>query len=291
MRDTWILTAQCPSRIGTVDVVTRYLREQGCYITELNSFDDRLSGRFFIRAEFRPQTEAGTLDDGFDAASFEQGLGTRAADFEMDVSLSAPDERMKVVIMVSRSDHCLNDLLYRHRIGQLPMDITAVISNHPDMAPLAEWHGLPYHHLPITAETKAEQEAQVWQIVQDTGAELVILARYMQVLSSDMCEKLSGRAINIHHSLLPGFKGARPYHQAYEKGVKLVGATAHYINDDLDEGPIITQGVETVDHAHYPEDLIAKGRDIECLTLSRGVRYHLERRVFLHDKRTVVFGN
>ncbi|BBO55151.1 formyltetrahydrofolate deformylase [Cobetia amphilecti] len=291
MRDTWILTAQCPSRIGTVDVVTRYLREQGCYITELNSFDDRLSGRFFIRAEFRPQTEAGTLDDGFDAASFEQGLGTRAADFEMDVSLSAPDERMKVVIMVSRSDHCLNDLLYRHRIGQLPMDITAVISNHPDMAPLAEWHGLPYHHLPITAETKAEQEARVWQIVQDTGAELVILARYMQVLSSDMCEKLSGRAINIHHSLLPGFKGARPYHQAYEKGVKLVGATAHYINDDLDEGPIITQGVETVDHAHYPEDLIAKGRDIECLTLSRGVRYHLERRVFLHDKRTVVFGN
>ena len=291
MRDTWILTAQCPSRIGTVDVVTRYLREQGCYITELNSFDDRLSGRFFIRAEFRPQTEAGSLDDGFDAASFEQGLGTRAADFEMDVSLSAPDERMKVVIMVSRSDHCLNDLLYRHRIGQLPMDITAVISNHPDMAPLAEWHGLPYHHLPITAETKAEQEARVWQIVQDTGAELVILARYMQVLSSDMCEKLSGRAINIHHSLLPGFKGARPYHQAYEKGVKLVGATAHYINDDLDEGPIITQGVETVDHAHYPEDLIAKGRDIECLTLSRGVRYHLERRVFLHDKRTVVFGN
>ena len=291
MRDTWILTAQCPSRIGTVDVVTRYLREQGCYITELNSFDDRLSGRFFIRAEFRPQTEAGALDDGFDAASFEQGLGTRAADFEMDVSLSAPDERMKVVIMVSRSDHCLNDLLYRHRIGQLPMDITAVISNHPDMAPLAEWHGLPYHHLPITAETKAEQEARVWQIVQDTGAELVILARYMQVLSSDMCEKLSGRAINIHHSLLPGFKGARPYHQAYEKGVKLVGATAHYINDDLDEGPIITQGVETVDHANYPEDLIAKGRDIECLTLSRGVRYHLERRVFLHDKRTVVFGN
>ncbi|WOI26532.1 formyltetrahydrofolate deformylase [Cobetia amphilecti] len=291
MRDTWILTAQCPSRIGTVDVVTRYLREQGCYITELNSFDDRLSGRFFIRAEFRPQTEAGALDDGFDAASFEQGLDTRAADFEMDVSLSAPDERMKVVIMVSRSDHCLNDLLYRHRIGQLPMDITAVISNHPDMAPLAEWHGLPYHHLPITAETKAEQEARVWQIVQDTGAELVILARYMQVLSSDMCEKLSGRAINIHHSLLPGFKGARPYHQAYEKGVKLVGATAHYINDDLDEGPIITQGVETVDHAHYPEDLIAKGRDIECLTLSRGVRYHLERRVFLHDKRTVVFGN
>ncbi|TVU72705.1 MULTISPECIES: formyltetrahydrofolate deformylase [Cobetia] len=291
MRDTWILTAQCPSRIGTVDVVTRYLREQGCYITELSSFDDRLSGRFFIRAEFRPQTEQGALSEDFDASAFEENLITRAADFDMDVSLSAPDERMKVVIMVSRSDHCLNDLLYRHRIGQLPMDITAVVSNHPDMAPLAEWHGLPYHHFPITPDTKAEQEAQIWQVVQETGAELVILARYMQVLSSDMCEKLSGRAINIHHSLLPGFKGARPYHQAYDKGVKLVGATAHYINDDLDEGPIITQGVETVDHAHYPEDLIAKGRDIECLTLSRGVRYHLERRVFLHDRRTVVFGN
>ena len=291
MRDTWILTAQCPSRIGTVDVVTRYLREQSCYITELSSFDDRLSGRFFIRAEFRPQTEQGVLSEDFDASAFEENLSTRAADFDMDVSLSAPDERMKVVIMVSRSDHCLNDLLYRHRIGQLPMDITAVVSNHPDMAPLAEWHGLPYHHFPITPDTKAEQEAQIWQVVQETGAELVILARYMQVLSSDMCEKLSGRAINIHHSLLPGFKGARPYHQAYDKGVKLVGATAHYINDDLDEGPIITQGVETVDHAHYPEDLIAKGRDIECLTLSRGVRYHLERRVFLHDRRTVVFGN
>ncbi|WP_158772709.1 formyltetrahydrofolate deformylase [Cobetia sp. L2A1] len=291
MRDTWILTAQCPSRIGTVDVVTRYLREQGCYITELSSFDDRLSGRFFIRAEFRPQTEQGELREDFEASDFEQNLSTRAADFDMAVNLSAPDERMKVVIMVSRSDHCLNDLLYRHRIGQLPMDITAVVSNHPDMAPLAEWHGLPYHHFPITPDTKAEQEAQIWQVVQETGAELVILARYMQVLSSDMCEKLSGRAINIHHSLLPGFKGARPYHQAYDKGVKLVGATAHYINDDLDEGPIITQGVETVDHAHYPEDLVAKGRDIECLTLSRGVRYHLERRVFLHDKRTVVFGN
>ncbi|WP_027948030.1 formyltetrahydrofolate deformylase, partial [Litchfieldella anticariensis] len=155
--------------------------------------------------------------------------------------------------------------------------------------PLAIWHDLPYYHFPITPDTKAEQEAKVWEVIEETGAELVILARYMQVLSSEMCEKLAGRAINIHHSLLPGFKGAKPYHQAYDKGVKLVGATAHYINDDLDEGPIITQGVEPVSHADYPEDLVAKGRDIECLTLARAVGYHVERRAFLHAKRTVVF--
>ena len=196
---------------------------------------------------------------------------------------------MPVVIMVSKADHCLNDLLYRYRTGQLPVTIRAVISNHPDLEPLVAWHGLPYYHLPITPETKAEQEAEVWRVIESTGAELVILARYMQVLSSELCEKLTGKAINIHHSLLPGFKGAKPYHQAFEKGVKLVGATAHYINDDLDEGPIITQGVEPVSHADDPEDLVAKGRDIECLTLARAVSLHLERRVFLHARRTVVF--
>ncbi|MGM0914707.1 MAG: formyltetrahydrofolate deformylase [Pseudomonadota bacterium] len=279
----WILAAQCPSRLGTVDVVTRFLRESRCYITEQHSFDDRLSGRFFIRTEFKPEAE------GFDAEAFQAEFAARAAEFEMSFELTAPGTRMPVVIMVSKADHCLNDLLYRYRIGQLPIEIRAIVSNHPDLSKLAEWHGIPYHHFPITAETKPEQEAQVWQVVQESGAELVILARYMQVLSSDMCEKLSGRAINIHHSLLPGFKGARPYHQAYEKGVKLVGATAHYINDDLDEGPIITQGVEPVSHADYPEDLVAKGRDVECLTLARAVALHVERRVFLHAKRTVVF--
>ncbi|TDR56836.1 formyltetrahydrofolate deformylase [Halomonas ventosae] len=279
----WILAAQCPSRLGTVDVVTRFLKERRCYITEQHSFDDRLSGRFFIRTEFRPEAE------GFDAEGFEAEFAARAAEFEMTFELTPPGQRMPVVIMVSKADHCLNDLLYRYRIGQLPIDIRAIVSNHPDLENLAAWHGIAYHHFPITAETKPEQEAQVWSVIEETGAELVVLARYMQVLSSDMCEKLSGRAINIHHSLLPGFKGARPYHQAYEKGVKLVGATAHYINDDLDEGPIITQGVEPVSHADYPEDLVAKGRDVECLTLSRAVALHVERRVFLHARRTVVF--
>ncbi|MGJ7459432.1 formyltetrahydrofolate deformylase [Halomonas sp. MA07-2] len=279
----WILAAQCPSRLGTVDVVTRFLKESRCYITEQHSFDDRQSGGFFIRTEFRPEAE------GFDAAAFEAAFAERAAEFDMTFELTAPGTRMPVVILVSKADHCLNDLLYRYRIGQLPIEIRAIVSNHPDLANLAEWHDITYHHFPITAETKPEQEAQIWEVVEATGAELVILARYMQVLSSEMCERLSGRAINIHHSLLPGFKGAKPYHQAYDKGVKLVGATAHYINDDLDEGPIITQGVEPVSHTDYPEDLVAKGRDIECLTLARAVALHVERRVFLHAKRTVVF--
>ncbi|WP_151671123.1 formyltetrahydrofolate deformylase [Nitrincola schmidtii] len=286
VRTSWIFTAQCPSRIGTVDVVTRFLREENCYITELNSFDDRDSQGFVIRVEFRPETE------GFNSESFLERFQPRAVEFDMDFELTAPGTKMPVVIMVSKSDHCLNDLLYRYRTGQLSIDIRAIVSNHPDLETLAQWHNLPYYHFPITADTKAEQEAQVWQVVEETGAELVILARYMQVLSAEMCEKLSGKAINIHHSLLPGFKGARPYHQAYDKGVKLVGATAHYINNDLDEGPIIAQGVEPVDHTHYPEDLIEKGRDIECLTLSRAVSYHIERRVFLLQKgKTVVFAS
>ncbi|MBP5979613.1 MAG: formyltetrahydrofolate deformylase [Halomonas sp.] len=285
MTDTWILAAQCHSILGTVDVVTRFLKEQHCYITELNSFDDRLGERFFIRAEFRPEREA------FDEQAFQENFLPRAADFNMTFELTPPAKRTGAVILVSKADHCLNDLLYRYRTGQLPLDIKAIISNHPDLESLASWHDLPYYHLSITPETKAEQESQVLDIIEDTGAELVILARYMQVLSPRMCELLSGRAINIHHSLLPGFKGAKPYHQAYDKGVKLVGATAHYINNDLDEGPIIAQGVEPVDHAHYPEDLVAKGRDIECLTLARAIGYHLERRVFLHNGRTVVFGN
>ncbi|MCE9682028.1 formyltetrahydrofolate deformylase [Halomonas alkalisoli] len=280
---TWILAAQCPSRLGTVDVVTRFLKENRCYITEQQSFDDRLSERFFIRTEFRP------LDDDFSAETFQAAFAERADEFAMAFELTPPGRRMPVVIMVSKADHCLNDLLYRYRTGQLSIEIRAIVSNHPDLAPLAEWHDIPYHHFPITPETKAEQEAQVWEVIESSGVELVILARYMQVLSSDLCTKLSGRAINIHHSLLPGFKGAKPYHQAYDKGVKLVGATAHYINDDLDEGPIITQGVEPVGHADYPEDLVAKGRDIECLTLARAVALHVERRVFLHARRTVVF--
>ena len=279
--DTWILTADCPSVMGTVDAVTRYLFEQRCYVTEHHSFDDQRSARFFIRVEFRQP-------DGFDEREFRAGLAERGQAFGMVFELTPPHYRPKVLIMVSKADHCLNDLLYRQRIGQLSMDVVAVVSNHPDLEPLARWHGIPYHHFALDPANKPAQEAKVWQVIEDTGAELVILARYMQVLSPELCRKLDGKAINIHHSLLPGFKGAKPYHQAYEKGVKLVGATAHYINNDLDEGPIITQGVEAVDHSHYPEDLVAKGRDIEAQTLARGVGYHIERRVFLNGGRTVV---
>jgi formyltetrahydrofolate deformylase len=279
--DTWILTAACPSVLGTVDAVTRYLFEQGCYVTEHHSFDDRLSGRFFIRIEFRQPA-------AFAEQAFRDELAERGAAFGMQFELTPPNYRSKVVIMVSKADHCLNDLLYRQRIGQLPMDVVAVVSNHPDLEPLARWHDIPYYHFALDPNDKAGQERKVLQVIEDSGAELVILARYMQVLSPELCRKLEGRAINIHHSLLPGFKGAKPYHQAYQKGVKLVGATAHYINNDLDEGPIIAQAVETVDHTDYPEDLIAKGRDIECLTLAKAISYHLERRVFLNANRTVV---
>ncbi|MDH1629410.1 formyltetrahydrofolate deformylase, partial [Pseudomonas mosselii] len=278
--DTWILTADCPSMLGTVDVVTRHLYEQRCYVTEHHSFDDRLSGRFFIRVEFR-------APDGFDEDAFRAGLAERSEAFGMAFELIAPNHRPKVVIMVSKADHCLNDLLYRQRIGQLAMDVVAVVSNHPDLEPLAHWHKIPYYHFALDPNDKPAQERKVLQVIEESGAELVILARYMQVLSPELCRRLDGWAINIHHSLLPGFKGAKPYHQAYNKGVKMVGATAHYINNDLDEGPIIAQGVEVVDHAHYPEDLIAKGRDIECLTLARAVGYHIERRVFLNANRTV----
>ncbi|MFB1015393.1 MAG: formyltetrahydrofolate deformylase, partial [Alteromonadaceae bacterium] len=225
----------------------------------------------------------------FDQKDFCQQFEQRASEFRMQWQLASSTYKSKVVIMVSKHDHCLNDLLYRYRTGDLMIDIPAIISNHPDLEELAKWHGIPYYHLPISKETKTEQEAKVWQIIQDCEADLVVLARYMQVLSSEMCKKLSGKAINIHHSLLPGFKGARPYYQAYDRGIKLVGATAHYVSDDLGEGPIISQGVETVDHVHYPQDLAAKGRDIECLTLSRAVRCHIENRIFMHGKKTVVF--
>lgn len=280
----WIFTASCPSIIGTVDVVTRYMAQAGNYVDEIHSFDDRESGLFFIRIEFLPQNA------DFNEATFKAEFAERAAEFSMDWSLTAPDHKPKVAIMVSKYDHCLNDLLYRFRTGQLNIDVTVIISNHPDLEDLAKWHGIPYYHLPITAETKLEQEAKVRALIEEYDTELVVLARYMQVLSPSMCEYLDGRAINIHHSLLPGFKGARPYHQAWEKGVKMVGATAHYVNNDLDEGPIISQGIQVVNHAHYAEDLIAKGQDIERVTLFNAVKCHVEKRVFLNGKRTVVFG-
>lgn len=281
----WIFTASCPSVLGTVDVVTRYMAEAGNYVEEIHSFDDSESKRFFIRIEFQPQTE------NFCAEQFSTEFGSRAAEFAMDWQLTEPEHRPRVAILVSKYDHCLNDLLYRHRTGQLNIEVPVIISNHPDLEHLAEWHGIPYHHLPISAETKPYQEAEIVKLLEQYDIELVVLARYMQVLSPWMCEQLNGKAINIHHSLLPGFKGARPYHQAWEKGVKMVGATAHYVNNDLDEGPIITQGIQTVDHAFYPEDLVSKGQDVERVTLFNAIRYHIEKRVFLNGSRTVVFSS
>lgn len=279
----WILTAQCPSQPGTVNVVTRFLNKNHCNINDLHSFDDKHARRFFIRAEFQPRNEA------FNAAVFRDNFSAKASAFAMTFDLTEPEFRVPVVIMVSRTDHCLNDLLYRYRTSQLAIDIRAVISNHPDLEPLVRWHGLSYFCLPVNKEKRGEQEKKVWQVIESSGAELVILARYMQVLSDEMSKKLAGRAINIHHSLLPGFKGAKPYHQAYEKGVKLVGATAHFINEELDEGPIICQKVEMVSHSDYVEDLIDKGRDIERLTLANAVSCYAERRIFLYNNRTVVF--
>ncbi|MDW6004138.1 formyltetrahydrofolate deformylase [Vibrio mangrovi] len=283
--DTWIVTASCPSRLGTVDVVTRFMAESANYINEIHSFDDRVLDQFFLRIEFTPE------DENFSPEQFNENFAARAEPFEMTWQLYPAAKKDRVAILVSKFDHCLNDLLFRYRTGQLNIEVPVIISNHPDLEPLAKWHDIPYYHLPITPETKREQEEQILQLVEQYQVDLVVLARYMQVLSPEMCAALDGRAINIHHSLLPGFKGARPYHQAWEKGVKMVGATAHYVNNDLDEGPIITQGIQPVDHAHYPEDLISKGQDVERITLFNAVRYHVERRVFLSGNRTVVFSN
>jgi formyltetrahydrofolate deformylase len=212
-----------------------------------------------------------------------------AEKFNMKWELQDTSRKPKVVIMVSKQRHCLNDLLHRYDTGWLNMDIAAVISNHPDLAEMAQWYKIPFHHLPVAPETKMEQEAEVYKLIKESNADLVILARYMQVLSSGLSAKLKGRAINIHHSFLPSFKGAKPYHQAYERGVKRIGATAHYVTDDLDEGPIIEQEVIAVDHTHSPNDLVALGCDIENQVLARAVKYHLECRVLLNGNKTVVF--
>ncbi|WP_456294698.1 formyltetrahydrofolate deformylase [Vibrio sp. AK197] len=281
----WIFTASCVSTLGTVDVVTRYMAQAGHYVEEILSFDDKASSRFFIRIEFRPNPQ------GFNVDEFNQEFAPRAEKFAMQWQLTEPNHRTRVAIMVSKYDHCLNDLLYRYRTGQLNIEVPLIISNHPDLENLARWHDIPYYHLPITPESKLEQEQKMVSLLDDYDVELVVLARYMQVLSPWLCDQLEGRAINIHHSLLPGFKGARPYHQAWEKGVKMVGATAHYINNDLDEGPIIAQGIQEVGHAQYPEELVAKGQDIERITLFNAVKHHIEKRVFLSGGRTIVLSH
>ena len=280
----YILNATCDSRLGTVAAVSGFLASRQCYITDMHQFDDVISGRFFVRATFYAQPgQTPTLDQ------LREQFQDVARREEMEWAIFDADKKPRVLIMVSKFDHCLDDLLYRHRTGELRMEITAVVSNHPDLRTMVEQHGIEYIHLPVAADTKPQQEAKLLEIVAQTDSALVVLARYMQVLSNDLCRQLRGRAINIHHSFLPGFKGAKPYHQAHERGVKLTGATAHYVTADLDEGPIIEQIVERVDHTYTPEKLAAAGRDSECRALAAAVRFHVEHRVFLNGGRTVVF--
>lgn len=280
----YVLNATCDSRLGTVAAVSGFLASRQCYITEMQQFDDVLSGRFFVRVNFFG--EPGKTPSLADLREQFQSVSTRE---QMEWAIYDGEKKPRVLIMVSKFDHCLDDLLYRTRTGELKMEITAVVSNHPDLRALVESQNIPYIHLPVTPATKAQQEARLMEIVEETSSDLVILARYMQVLSDDLCRQLRGRAMNIHHSLLPGFKGAKPYHQAHERGVKLTGATAHYVTADLDEGPIIEQIVERVDHTYTPDMLAAAGRDSECRALASAVKFHIEHRVFLNGSRTVVF--
>ncbi|MET0430670.1 MAG: formyltetrahydrofolate deformylase [Microvirga sp.] len=279
-----ILTLSCANRPGIVSAVSTHLFQIGCNIIEAQQFDDLESGRFFMRVVFN------FVDAAQDAASVNAGFAPVAAAFGMDITIRSRGARQKVLILVSKFDHCLADLLYRWRIGELSMDIVGIVSNHGrEHFTHHDLTGLEFHHLTVTRETKMEQEAALWALVRESGAELVILARYMQVLSDAFAAKLTGRCINIHHSFLPGFKGAKPYHQAHMRGVKLIGATAHYVTADLDEGPIIEQDVERISHSDTPEDLVRKGRDIERRVLSRAIAWHLEGRVVQNGSKTVVF--
>ena len=282
-REAMILSLSCPDKPGLVAGVARTLADQGGNILDAAQFNDTESQRFFMRVVFE---QAG----GATRAGFEAAFAPFAADNAMEWALRSEADRRKVLLLVSKFDHCLADLLYRYRIGELAMDVVGIVCNHPRDAIKDSLIGdIPFHHLPVSPQTKPAQEAQIKALVAASGAELVVLARYMQILSDDMAVFLSGRCINIHHSFLPGFKGAKPYHQAHARGVKMIGATAHYVTADLDEGPIIHQDVEAISHADSPEDLVRKGRDIERRVLAEAVRLHLEDRVLLDRGKTVVF--
>jgi formyltetrahydrofolate deformylase len=277
-----ILTASCPVRPGIVAAISTFLAEQGCNIHDSSQFSDIANDRFFMRLSFESE-------NGVTRAALSEGFAGTAASFGMDYSFHDPSEKMKVVIMVSRFGHCLNDLLYRWRIGALPIDIVAVISNHMDYQKVVVNHDLPFHCIKVTKENKPEAEAEQMRIVRESGADLIVLARYMQILSDEMCQEMSGRIINIHHSFLPSFKGANPYKQAFERGVKLIGATSHYVTADLDEGPIIEQDTVRVTHAQSPSDYVSLGRDVESQVLARAIHAHIHRRVFMNRDKTVVF--
>lgn len=276
------LRVTCVSARGIVAAISSFLAQEGCNITDSAQFDDNHTGRFFMRVSFRSE-DGRTLDE------LRAGFASIADRFGMEAEFFDEILKRKVILMVSRFGHCLNDLLYRWRIGALPIDIVAVISNHMDYQKVVVNHDIPFYCIRVTRENKAEAEAAQMRIVRETGAELIVLARYMQVLSDDMCREMSGRIINIHHSFLPSFKGANPYKQAYERGVKLIGATSHYVTADLDEGPIIEQDIVRITHAQSSEDYVALGRDVEASVLARAIHAHIHGRVFLNDGKTVVF--
>lgn len=278
-----MLTLSCPDRSGIVRAVSGFLADADYNIDESQQFRDPHSSRFFMRVQVT------ALGSDTSSAALRSGFTAVANEFAMDWQVHDLGQRPRVLIMVSKLGHCLNDLLFRRESGHLDIDVPAIVSNHPDFAALARWHNIPFHHVPVTPDTKPAAEARLMELVDAERIDLVVLARYMQVLSDDLCESLAGRAINIHHSFLPSFKGARPYHQAFERGVKLIGATAHYVTAKLDEGPIIEQEVQRVDHTHQPGDLVALGRDAECLALARAVRWHAERRILVNGDRTVIF--
>ena len=280
----YILTLSCRDVAGIVAAVSGFIARQEGFILESTQFGDASTGRFFLRMDFRggPGTPPGPELEALFAASVGEP-------FDMAWELNDAARRPRLLVLVSREGHCLNDLLHRARVGTLGVDIAGVVSNHDDFRGLVEWRGIPYHHLPVSHDNRAAQEAEIWRLVGELEADVVALARYMQVLGPELTGRLAGRAINIHHSFLPSFKGARPYHQAFDRGVKLIGATAHYVTDDLDEGPIIEQEVIRVDHAHTPQELMALGQDIECVVLARALKYHCEHRVLVNGSKTVVF--
>ncbi|WP_172329044.1 formyltetrahydrofolate deformylase [Mangrovicoccus sp. HB161399] len=277
-----VMTVSCPSTTGIVAAVSGYLADHGCNILDSSQFTDLDAGRFFMRLGFLAPSETS-------AEALETGFAPVAERFGMDAAFPDPRRKAKIVVMVSRFGHCLNDLLYRARIGALPVEIVAVISNHLDYQKQVVNADIPFHHIEVTKENKPEAEAEIMRVVERTGAELVVLARYMQILSDEMCRKMSGRIINIHHSFLPSFKGANPYKQAWAKGVRLIGATAHYVTADLDEGPIIEQDTVRVTHAQSAADYVSLGRDVEAQVLARAIHAHIQGRSFLNGDRTVVF--
>lgn len=280
---SYILTISCPDALGIVAAVAGALAGARLFITDSQHFGDPDTARFFMRTVFETQSP------DFSEAAFGAMLAPIAQRFAMQWAMHNRQARPNMLILVSKFDHCLNDLLYRHRTGALPIQIPAIVSNHMDLAPLASFYKIPFLHLPASRETKPQAEARLLEVIEETGAEYIVLARYMQVLSDAMCSRLDGRVINIHHSFLPSFKGAKPYAQAYARGVKIIGATAHFVTTALDEGPIIEQVVERVDHSHSAEAMAAVGRDTECMALARAVRWIAERRVFLDGGKTVVF--